>query len=94
MNDDARPQGSVDPDAALDPSDLAVLSEVAGMLDAVDPVPDGLVERLQFLDGRGLRRGGPDRSRARRRPHGAHRPWPTPPHRDAHVLYRTASRRW
>jgi hypothetical protein len=48
MNDDARPQGSVDPDAALDPSDLAVLAEVAGMLDAVDPVPDGLVERLQF----------------------------------------------
>ena len=49
MTDDPTPQGGPDPaDAPLDATDKAVLTEVATMLDDLDPVPDDLVERVQF----------------------------------------------
>jgi hypothetical protein len=35
-------------EAPLDDSDDALLRELAGVLDAVDPVPAGLVQRVQF----------------------------------------------
>ena len=49
MTDDLTPGGGADTAGApLDATDRAVLAEVARMLVTVDPVPDDLVERLQF----------------------------------------------
>lgn len=48
MTDDRTPRSTADPGAGLDATDQALLAEVAAMLETVDPVPDGLVERLQF----------------------------------------------
>jgi hypothetical protein len=48
MTDDLTPHGSAQAAAGLDATDLALLGEVAELLDTVDPVPAGLVERLQF----------------------------------------------
>jgi hypothetical protein len=49
MNDDRTTHGLDEAaDAPLDATDLAVLAEVATMLDDVDPVPTDLVERMKF----------------------------------------------
>jgi hypothetical protein len=48
MNDDVTGSGGGTADAPLDDSDVALLSQVATMLDIADPVPADLVERVQF----------------------------------------------
>jgi hypothetical protein len=52
MNDDARgprgPQGHGTEDGPLDETDLALLDELAAVLDQVDPLPRDLVDRVQF----------------------------------------------
>jgi hypothetical protein len=48
MNDDVSGFGGPSADAPLDDSDVALLARVATMLDIADPVPDDLVERIQF----------------------------------------------
>ena len=47
MTDKITPGGS-DPTLPLDGSDEAVLAEVAAMLQTLDPMPEDLVERMQF----------------------------------------------
>jgi hypothetical protein len=46
MNDDAFDANAED--APLDETDLALLDELAGVLDQVDPMPQDLVDRVQF----------------------------------------------
>lgn len=48
MNDDVSGFGGPSADAPLDDSDVALLAQVATMLDIADPVPDDLIERIQF----------------------------------------------
>ena len=48
MTDEPTPRSAADPAGELDTTDLAMLTEVAATLDLVDPVPDDLVERMQF----------------------------------------------
>jgi hypothetical protein len=48
MTDDLTPGGTAADAALLDASDQALLADVATMLDAVDPVPTDLVERVRF----------------------------------------------
>lgn len=47
-DDDLTPDGTGSAEAPLDQSDVALLGHVATMLDVADPVPDDLVERIQF----------------------------------------------
>ncbi len=47
MND-LTPRAAAEAAASLDTTDQALLDEVATVLDAVDPVPDDLVERVRF----------------------------------------------
>src|SRR5262245_50102978 len=42
---DGAPPGTSEP---IDDIDIAILDGIAGLLDAVDPAPAGLVERVQF----------------------------------------------
>ncbi|HEX5986025.1 MAG TPA: hypothetical protein VFY86_05860 [Nocardioides sp.] len=48
MNDDVSGLSGSSADAPLDDTDVALLAQVAIMLDVADPVPDDLVERIQF----------------------------------------------
>ncbi|WP_430781918.1 hypothetical protein [Actinoplanes sp. G11-F43] len=41
--------GPDDPHGLIDETDLAILAEMAALYTAADPVPDGLVERIQFV---------------------------------------------
>jgi hypothetical protein len=48
MTDDLTPGGPPAEESPLDGTDLGLLTDVATMLDTVDPVPDDLVQRIQF----------------------------------------------
>lgn len=49
MTDDRTPgDGNPAEETPLDATDLALLGDVATLLDTVDPVPDDLVQRIQF----------------------------------------------